>query len=352
MDHPVDLTGPQATWPAAGLRLWREATDHVLGLPDSWHPPPLQGDRGLREVLGVILDENPDDVLVTSGVRAGASVMARTARSFSHEQPSFTGTVAVLRSCRREVNLQSWAELLDLRRHGGRTGSAGVIWLTDPWRNPDGATLTLDDWSRVAAVAQTHQVVVNEVYRWFGKAASRPAHVWMTGSLSKLAGSGAGLGWIRGTGMDGLARRQHARPSLFWQRCWAYFLAHGGLELLIDHTVLPTAEASRAFLDELVRVAGTEYCPDAVAGSPFLLLPVPHATTNEFVSRLATEGYRVGPGDDFLARSPSVRVCFVGVSDADARRAARTIGTRLLADASFKAESHRAEGRTGGGARH
>ncbi|MEO3789008.1 aminotransferase class I/II-fold pyridoxal phosphate-dependent enzyme [Nonomuraea sp. B10E15] len=351
MGHPVDLTGPQATWPSAGLRLWRAATDHVLGLPDAWHPPPPQGDRGLREVLGAILREDPDDVLITSGVRAGASVIAQFGESFSHEQPSFTGTVTVLRACRRDVNLHPWAELLE-HRHAGRTGAAGVVWLTDPWRNPDGATLTPDGWRRVEAVARTRQVVVNEVYRWFGKGRSRPARVWMTGSLSKLAGSGAGLGWIRGTGMDDLARRQHARPSLFWQRCWAYFLAHGGLELLIDHTVRPTAEASRAFLDELVRVAGAERCPGAVAGSPFFLLPVPHTTTEDFVGRLAADGVRVGPGDDFLAPSPSVRVCFAGVSGAGARHAARTIGMRLLADAPFRAGSHPAAERTDGGVRH
>src|SRR5689334_17142663 len=87
----VDLTGPQASWPAAALALWRGATVRVLALRDSWHPAPVQGDRRLREVLGAILGDDPDRILITSGVRAGASVIARDAQMIRHERPSFMG---------------------------------------------------------------------------------------------------------------------------------------------------------------------------------------------------------------------------------------------------------------------
>src|SRR5207248_2863027 len=160
-DRRVDLTGPQATWPAAARRLWREATEHVLGLPDSWHPPPWRGDPRLREVLGSILGSPPDDLVITCGVRAGASVIARTARRVLHERPSFTGTVAVLRSFRSDLELCTWEEMSERGRNGG-----SVVWLTTPCRNPDGATLSRDDWAWVDALASANQVVVNEVYRW------------------------------------------------------------------------------------------------------------------------------------------------------------------------------------------
>jgi DNA-binding transcriptional MocR family regulator len=325
----VDLTGPQASWPAAALRLWRNATDRVLGMPGSWNPPPIQGDQRLREVLGGILHEDPGEILITSGVRAGASVIGLGRPRVLHEHPSFSGTVQVLRSVRSDVDLLTWDELLAPASVAGAHDAGGVVWLTSPCRNPDGATLSADEWGRIEALAQSSRVVVNEVYRWFGNAAARPARVWMTGSLSKLAGSGAGLGWIRGSGVGLLADRQHARPSLFWQRCWCYLLEHGGLDAFVNHTVRPAAAASEAFVAELRRYSGVEPRSAPEPGSPFLLLPVPPSISGDFIAGLAGEGIRVGAGSDFLAPWPSIRVCFVAVSEADARHAARVIGARL-----------------------
>jgi DNA-binding transcriptional MocR family regulator len=329
---PIDLTGPQASWPAAALRLWCEATEDALARPDTWHPPPPQGEYRLREVLGDILGEDPDDVLITSGVRAGASVIARTAREVLHERPSFSGTAAVLRTSHPDLELVQWGDLPAISASPPERDGDRLVWLTTPCRNPDGATLSADDWACLTAIARRSRMVVNEVYRWFGSAVQRPDHVWMTGSLSKLAGGGAGLGWIRGPDMEVLRRLQHARPSRCWQRCWCYLLERGVLELFVDQTVRPAAAAAEAFATELRRVSDYAYRPAAGCWwPPFLLLPVPTSTDHEFVARLDEAGVRVGPGSDFLAATPGVRVCFVGVSEADARHAARVIGAQLAA---------------------
>jgi DNA-binding transcriptional MocR family regulator len=330
---PVDLSGPQASWPGAALRLWRDATEHVLAQPDVWHPAPIQGERCLRVTLGAILHEDPDQILITSGVRAAASVIARGARAVLHERPSFTGTVAVLRSVHPDLEILSWADLLAKSRSADAAAGGTVIWLTTPCRNPDGATLARDVWEWIDAVDPADQVVLNEVYRWFGLAPERQVperqgRVWRTGSLSKLAGGGAGLGWIRGRGVENLAERQHSRPSRCWQRCWCYLLEHGAIELFVDHTVRPAVAASRAFTTELRRVTGIDHRPGGRL-PPFLLLPVPTATGREFADRLRAEGIHVGSGEDFLAPTPSIRVCFVNVSEAAARHAARRIGVRL-----------------------
>lgn len=325
----IDLTGPQASWPAAALRLWSEATERVLGSPDSWHPPPLQGEQRLREVLGAIFGADPDQILVTSGVRATASVVGRHAHRILHERPSFTGTVAVLRSFHSDLELHPWADLSAALAAGPAGGN--LIWLTTPFRNPDGVTLTPADWRWIDAVDEHNQVIVNEVYRWFAPPTPGSGRVWLTGSLSKLAGSGAGLGWIRGPGVHRVAEQQHSRPSRFWQRCWCHVLERGGIDLFIDHTVRPAAAACDAFTTELRRVTGLDCRPSSGGRPPFLLLPVPTRAAREFVDLLAFDGINVGSGDDFLAARPGIRVCFVGVSEGDARRAARTIGARLTA---------------------
>lgn len=327
----VDLTGPQASWPARALRLWSEATSDVIHERDAWHPAPLQGDLRLRETLASLLSEDPENILITNGVRASASVIARTAGRVMHERPSFTGTVAVCRSFHPDLELVRWSELAAASRAGGWLDPDGVVWLTSPCRNPDGVTLSGDDWSWVIGAARKSRVVVNEIYRWFGAPSTRPDPVWMVGSLSKLAGSGAGLGWIRGQGMAAVAREQHVRPSLCWQRCWRHLLEAGALDLFVHHTVRPAAAAAEAFATELRRVSGYECAPAAGPWPPFLLLPVPACTERAFVARLEADGVRVGPGADFLAARPSVRVCFVGVRESDAQHAARVIGAHITA---------------------
>jgi DNA-binding transcriptional MocR family regulator len=330
----VDLSGPQASWPRKARRLWRDATARALACPDSWHPAPVQGERCLRDVLGAILQEDAEQVVITSGVRAAAATLiAPGERTILHERPSFTGTVTVLRSRHPGLRLMSWPELLAWSRSAGLASGKAVAWITTPCRNPDGATLSPGGWELIEAVEPPHQVVVNEVYRWFGPAMRRPGRVWLTGSLSKLAGSGAGLGWVRGPGVHSLAERQVSRPSRFWQRCWSYLLEHGVIDLFTAHTVRPAAAAAHAFATELHRITGADHRPAGAlpAGTwpPFLLLPVPHASAGEVVSRLRAEGIHVGSGDDFLAPAPSIRVCFVGVPEAGARHAARRIAACL-----------------------
>jgi DNA-binding transcriptional MocR family regulator len=227
------------------------------------------------------------------------------------ERPTFLEVPRILEANGVRVTTAAWEELAHT------VGDA--VWVTAPARNPDGRQL---DPGLLATLAGTYRTVVcNTAYEWFDDLPALPDGVVRAGTLHKVAGPGAQLGWAAGPDWDRttLQRFWITAPPLHWQRAWGYFLGAGGMSALRErHADLAgTREAVQAGLGLPVAGAG-----------PHVLVPVA-GKEEEAVAAIADAGVLVSPGSAFAATEPSIRVCLFGVSAAEAARAASVIRTVL-----------------------
>ena len=320
----LDLTGP---WPVPGAecrRLWLAATERAVAEDPAWMTAFPAGDEQVRAHLAGPLGRPADRLLLTGGIRAGAAALARTARRVLIECPTFAGVPPVFAAAGCEVRLAPWAELAAEQRRW----APDLVWLTSPGRNPDGRTAPPE---LLAELVAGGPVAVNEVYRWFAEPVPTPAGCVLVGSTSKLAGGGTRIGWLlRPDGPDGRAgpvepapAERATAPAHLLQRTWAHFLAGGGLAALDRSMVRPVGRAAAAYRT----AAGLAAEPGAV---PFLVLgAAPGVTEAELVAGFERHGLRVGPGAAFHAPDPCVRICFTGLTEADAADAGER--TRALA---------------------
>jgi len=317
----LDLTGPWPVPDAACRRRWLAATGRAVAEEPAWMTAFPAGDEQVREHLAAALGGPADRLVLTAGIRAGAAALARTARRVLVECPTFAGVPPVFAAAGCEVRLAPWDELAAEQRRW----APDLVWLTSPGRNPDGRTAPPE---LLAELAAGGPVAVNEVYRWFAPPVPLPAGCVVVGSTSKLAGGGTRIGWLlRPDGPDGRVEPAPAElataPAHLLQRTWAHFLADGGLAELDRSMVRPVGRAAAAYR----AAAGLAAVPGAV---PFLVLPAaPGVTEAELVAGFERHGLRVGPGAAFHAPEPCVRVCFTGLTEADAAEAGSR--TRTLA---------------------
>lgn len=314
MAAPLDLTGPGQLWEEPELTAWRRATVSALGQVDPSLAAPPHGDPLLRERLAELLRADADRLVVTAGVRACVGPLLRDVDEVLLERPTFLGVLNAIRRERVPVRCLSWEQLVEAG------AGAAALWFTAPSRNPDGRRTDPSFLARVeAAAGRGRRVVCNTAYRWFAPTPTLSDAVLQTGTLHKLAGRGARLGWVQADPDDEMLRGLAATaPPLHWQRTWAHFLAAGGADLLLRrHQHL--AAARTAFLSALG-------APPSMAGQegPNVLIPVA-IPEPEAVTRLAAAGVRVSPGSAFLAWQPSVRVCLARISPA----VAATAGARV-----------------------
>lgn len=324
----IDLTGRQPPWPQAAVELWAACLNRALSNRVCWRTPPPEGMPELREVLAVRLGAAPEEILVTSGVRAAASLLTRVRRRPTiMEQPSFSGIPRILAADGGAIDLASWREMS--RPTPGIGTDLARYWITAPCRNPDGADPNPD---LIAALRghqlAGHEVVVNEVYRWSaGTPVGLPAD-WYVGSLAKVAGGGLRVGWLRGDPemISEFARYHVAIPPTLWQLATARFLAEGGLTLLeYAYVTLPNLARER-FVEAAAEILETS----SAGGGPFVFLRMPVAEPVG-VEALQERGVLVGRGRDFLGDEPAVRLCFTQVSAAEAVVAARRIAEAVRA---------------------
>ena len=314
----LDLTGP---WPVPGAecrQLWLAATRRAVAEDPAWMTAFPSGDAALREHMAAAFGTTADRLLLTGGIRAGAAALARTARRVLIESPTFAGVPPVFTSAGCEVRLAPWAELAAEQRRW----SPDLVWLTSPGRNPDGRTAPADLLAELTAAGP---VAVNEVYRWFAPPAPLPAGCLVVGSTSKLAGGGTRIGWLLQPDrpVEPAPGERATAPAHLLQRTWAHFLAAGGLAALDRSMVQPVGRAAAAYR----AAAGLRAEPGAV---PFLALAAaPGVSEAELVAGFERHGLRVGPGAAFHAADPSVRVCFTGLTGAEAADAGQR--TRALA---------------------
>ncbi len=313
----IDLTGPVPPWPDAARSSFAAAVSQALAAPDAWETPWLHGDSETRSSFARLLDRSPDRVLITGGVRAAALSLAALVVDAVVERPTFADVPGVLRAAGTPVRSRAWADFPGVPPAAGRR----LWWVTSPCRNPDGASVDTGTAAFLAERAAAGDLVVqNTTYQWF-----QPDHRLIPGALevgtvSKLAGGGARIGWLVSPGPiePAVLHRNSAGPARAWQRAWAGFVGSEGFALLRDSVTGTVRRAAAAF-------AGAVAAPrDAAAPpAPFALLALPAGRAErDAVTELERRGVRVGAGADFQAPVPSLRVAFFGVDEAAAAAAA------------------------------
>jgi DNA-binding transcriptional MocR family regulator len=321
--HLVDLTGRPPSWPSASRRLWEDCLRRVG--PQAWSsPPPPTGHPALRRALAAELGADADDIVITAGVRAAALLLARSHGAVLVERPTFRGVLDVFGGLGPPPHTAVWGErfLAEADRLGARADRGLLCWVTSPFRNPDGRSLDETFAAGLAALAADHTVVVNEVYRWSTRspAAGDGYHV---GSLSKVAGGGVRLGWIRGAGavdaVGGLSSLW-THPPMPWQEAWALFIEREGLSALREVYCEQPASAARAFVAALPAALRPS---DAVPGSPHLTLPLRASDEAAAEAELRRRGLAMGRGRDFCTSRPALRLSFASVTIDQAELAAR-----------------------------
>lgn len=330
LTRTLDLTGGSRLWPEPELGAWRRAAVRALGELDPSLRVPAVGDPLLRELLSTVLEVPADRILVTAGVRAAAGPLMVRCPQVVVERPTFTAVPAALRAAGIAVRSRPWEDLFD----GIEPGTG--IWFTSPGRNPDGRDLPPEIAAAAGEAAERGaRVVCNTAYRWFGRTPSLADSVLQAGTLHKLAGRGASLGWVvaappeegGGTVAELAGPLSLIAPPWHWQRTWAHFLAADGLELLRGrHGRLGAAR--EAFLSALLRhrpELSRSLGPAGAGGSgPNVLVPVP-PPEEEAVGALAEAGVRVSPGAAFDAGTSSIRVCLFGLTQRESAEAGEII---------------------------
>ncbi|WP_431043052.1 aminotransferase class I/II-fold pyridoxal phosphate-dependent enzyme [Streptomyces sp. P1-3] len=322
----LDLTGPPRPWPQALVRRFGAAHDRALERPDRWGTPPPHGDPALLERLAELFGAPLGRTVVTGGVRQFAGGWAGRTRTALVERPGFADIGLVLAGV-AAVRALPWEEL-----PGAARGSAErvTVWVTSPYRNPDGRSLDAAGRAALTELARAgHHVVVNQVYRWFAPPEELPPGCWGVTSLAKLCGGGSRLGWATVPDEDTVPPTlRGSGPATVWQRAWAGFLDRPTLASLYRSCVEPTLESRQIFTDRLGELLGWEF----TGGGMSLLLSWRGAAEEQVLATLAEQELMVGPGSAFDADRGSVRLAFSGIDTAGAVLAADRVA-RLAAGA-------------------
>lgn len=295
-----------------------------LARDDAWRSPPQAGDEALRVSLGTLLGCAAEDVIVSTGVRAACAVLADAVREAVVESPTFADIPAVLRTHGVRVRLCPWEEMPRLRPGRDRR----MWWVTDHGRNPDGACLPAATRAFLADRAAAGELVVrNTVYRWEGPGEAIDGAVEV-GSLAKVVGGGARLGWIVAPEPHRTFVAWHnvAGPPRAWQRAWATLL---GPEF--DRHAALTAHNGRRAVEAYLTRARPIARPTVPAplGSRMLVALPDHVHEDGAIEALAAVDVRVSPGRSFLSPRPAVRLALTAVPAAAAARAADLVGATL-----------------------
>ncbi|HEY7484441.1 MAG TPA: aminotransferase class I/II-fold pyridoxal phosphate-dependent enzyme [Streptosporangiaceae bacterium] len=317
----IDLSGPQPFWPVEATRLWQDCLHRAGGVESLLRTAPLAGDEPLREEIGREFGLDARLITVVSGVRAAALCYGRCHRHITLERPTFLGVVPILTAHGAVLAHASWEEIT-----AGASDPSGLLWLTSPCRNPDGATLTPEQREALEAMARAgRRIIVNGTYVWFHSAFPPVRGADLVVSFHKLAGVGGRLGFVYGERFaeEAVPELTASSPPATWQRSWALFLRQGGLEPLRAANVTAVERAAELFGAGL---------PGLAVKGPSVLIPVPAPLSeDEFVRELAEEGFKVLQGRHFAAPWPAIRVNFAAARPAEAARFTETLLRRLPA---------------------
>jgi DNA-binding transcriptional MocR family regulator len=318
----IDLTGPLRPWSAALRLRFARAQDRSLHTGSWWRPPAPRGEPALLARLADLFGVPAERTAVTNGVRQFASSYVGQAGHAVVETPTFADIPRILATT-RPVRTVPWEAL--------REGDLGddrprTVWLTSPFRNPDGRCLDprlRDELDSLAA--KGHKVIVNQVYRWFQPEPTAtpmaPPRAWTVTSLAKLAGGGVRLGWATAPASSEITAEQtltSGSPPTAWQRTWAEFLDAPTFRAMWSDCVEPTIDAQRAFAERIAELLGWEIADLC----PSILVECVDVAEKEAIELLEQRGTRVSPGSAFNSPVPSVRLAFSGTTVAEATQAA------------------------------
>jgi len=305
----IDLTGQPPPIPNRAVDLLRQCVLVAAESPDLSEPTSPLGLPTLREALANELRCAPDELAVTSGVRSGVAVLAPHVPDAVIETPSFEDVPRLLQGLGVAIQRRSWDEIVVDR------GDRRSLWITHPARNPDGADVDAMDLNHIAG-GSWGTVIVNEVYRWHGVDWAQPPPIWsMVGSMAKVFGPGARIGWIRGPIVAALSHSalRMVSPAPLLQSAWAGFLSAGGLDILRERAEEESRMAN-AFRSALGLPAAT---------GPNVLLPLPAGwTADAALAALRERQVLASPGAAFGAGSTSLRFCLCATSMEEAHEAA------------------------------
>jgi DNA-binding transcriptional MocR family regulator len=242
----TDFSGSPFPWPAQAVALWADCAGRAARQADLWTVPAPRGDDVLREVLAGLLHRDPDQITIVASLRAAALTYARRFPEITVERPTYPGLLPVFSAAR--VRLLTWDEMTGPARAGGEQARS-LLWLTSPCRNPDGATLSPAERSALQAKAASGaRVVVNATYTWFSPDQALVPGADTVGSLHKLRGVGARIGWVASPHFfdEAVPELLGTTPSRVWQRAWGLFLRDGGMAMLADACLRPVTRAAEA----------------------------------------------------------------------------------------------------------
>lgn len=328
----LDLTGVPPEWDQQARQHWADCVAQACAEREAWHTPPPRGEPRLRAALAGLLGHDPQFLSITSGLRAqvrpvlaGARAGARAADGaragrLRLEAPSFADVAALARWVPCPVSRWSDADLRD--PSGFDLAAADVLWLTHPARNPDGRTLLPAEIARVAECTPAcARVVVNETYRWSDPLAGRVPDAVHAGSLSKILGGGAKVGWLADQRSQGRGPPPEGGPPRPWQRALARFIDEGGLTRHLDRG-WRVADALAGRLRHALRAAtGSGPPPGSRSGHLLLLAQAEPGFVVEprgdLAGQFARRGLRVLPGPAFDAETGTVRMSLEGLHPDD-----------------------------------
>jgi DNA-binding transcriptional MocR family regulator len=309
----IDLSGTMPAWPGEAVRLWGSCVGEASTLSHLWRFPAPRGDDLLCEQLGRLLGLDPSGLTITASVRAAALTYSRREQYITLERPTFPGVARALREARAHLALREWEDLVR-----GEDAMRPLLWVTSPFRNPDGATLTEDHRAVLAErLAAGQHVAINCAYLWYAPEIPAIPGADLIGSLHKLGGLGTRVGWVHSATyfQDAVPELLGTTPSPVWQHAWGLFLQRDGADYLRQGLVEPTLVSAAAFQGRLSERTGE---PPRFAGPHGILPLAPGVSEQQALRQLENQAFRLCAGEDFFCTHPAVRASFLGVSAAAA----------------------------------
>jgi DNA-binding transcriptional MocR family regulator len=319
----IDLTGGPAPWDDEQATLFRDCLAAAVRAPDAWRTPPREGLPRLRAAFAAALGLDVERLTVTAGVRSTVPALLAGAARLVIEAPTFLDVPRVAAQVGVAVELTPLPEILD----GRAAGPDAVLWVTSPARNPDGWTLSGQQARRLEELRPRYlRMVVNQAYRWCRPAAPVPPSAILAGTVHKLAGGGALLGWRldpdRPAGRTFPPLGGPARP---WQLAWARYAERGGLTALAERA-LAAADRRACFAAAVGTSPGVGLSHGD--GPSLLLHGPPDVAETAIVSALARRGVLASPGGHFAAPG-TARLSFTTCPDGAVAEAAGRVSAAL-----------------------
>jgi DNA-binding transcriptional MocR family regulator len=308
----LDLTGRPAAWEPAELAAWRSCLAEAVEATEPHDPIEWSGDLLLRRQIARRIHRPADQIVITAGVRAAVLPLLHGISRLEIETPTFLDVPAIATAYGISVTSNHW-------RRSALKPEETCYWVTSPARNPDGYTLgpaevaTLTD-----CLERGGRIVCNLTYQWFASETPTrwPPQTVLVGSLHKLCGPGARIGWVAAPELPETTRLalSASAPSALWQRAWGHFLGSTAFTKLHRRACAQVKRARDAFLEAAGQgLASTGEGPNVLVRTG--------TDSLEVLQSLARVGVLASLGGAFAAPADSLRVCLTGLTPAEARRA-------------------------------